>query len=44
MGGTYRLQSHNELLPRDLLVLAPVHFAKYLQDLDLAAVQVGVQG
>lgn len=43
-GGTYRLQSRHELLPRDPLVLTPVHLAEYLQDLDLAAAQVRVQG
>lgn len=42
--GAYCLQSHDELLPGDPLVLAPVHLVKYLQDLDLLAVQVGVQG
>lgn len=42
-GGAYRLESHDELLSGDL-VLALVHLVKQLQDLDLAAVQVGVQG
>lgn len=44
MGCTYRLQSHNELLPGDALVLVLGHLAKYLQDLDLVATQVGIQG
>ena len=42
-GGAYRLESHDELLPGDL-VLALIHLVKQLQDLDLAVVQVGVQG
>lgn len=42
-GGAYCLESHDELLPGDL-VLALIHLVKQLQDLDLAVVQVGVQG